>query len=98
MRYYGELTKKLYDSVEACEKAETEFKKQIDEAEAKKKKLAETKAARAKEITEAYQEIRKAQKVYEDLRNQYIRDYGAFHFSFRDPEERFSFFNDFFTF
>lgn len=100
MKYYGDLTKKLYDSVEACEKAEAEFKKQIDEAEAKKKELAEVKAARAKEVTDAYKRVREAQKEYEQLRSDFIKSYGYFHLSYSDPDERtpFSIFEDFFTF
>lgn len=99
MKYYGEATKKLYNTVEECEKAEAEFKKQLEEAEAKKKELADAKAAEGKKITEAYKKVRAAQKEYETLRNDFIKKHGAFHFSFRDPEERFStFFEDFLIF
>lgn len=98
MKFYSELTKKLYDSNEACEKAEADYKQQLDEAEAKKKELAETKAARAKEVTDAYKKAREAQKEYEKLRNSFVQTYGAYHLSFTDPEERVSFFENFFTF
>lgn len=98
MKFYGDLTKKLYNTAEECEKAEATFKAQIEEAEAKKKELAEAKAARAKEVTDAYQAVREAQKNYETLRGQFVRDYGSFHMTFRDPSEHFSFIEDLFRF
>lgn len=100
MKFYGDLTKKLYNTMEDCEKAEKKFKAKLDEAEAKKKELADAKAARAKEVTEAYKRVREAQKEYEKLRGAFIQDYGFFHLTYTDKDERtpFSIFEDFFTF
>lgn len=100
MKFYSELTKKFYDTADDCAKADEIFQKQLDEAEAKKKELAEQKAARAKEVTDAFKAMREAQKKYDELRNCFVRDFGYFHMSFSDPDQTTprSIFEDFFTF
>lgn len=98
MKYYSEITKQFYDDADACATAEDAAKTAIEKQEAEKKALAEEKAARAKEVTEAYKAVREAQKAYDELRNKFVRDYGYFHMSFTDPNEKspFSFFEDVF--
>lgn len=98
MKYYGENTKKLYESIEDCEKAEKAFLDAQEQAKIKQQELADTKKARAKEVTDAYVAIREAQKRYEELRGAFIKDYGSFHMSFRDPSERFTYIEDLFNF
>lgn len=96
MKYYGELTRQLYDSIEACEKAETEHKQKIDEAEAKKKALTETRAKRAKEIEELYKALTAAQEAYNKALAAFVKDYGSFHMTIRDSIPRFKFLDDWF--
>lgn len=100
MKYYSEITKQFYDNVEACALAEKLEKGKIAKQEAEKKVLAEKKAERAKEVTEAYKAVREAQKNYDELRNKFVQDYGYFHMSFTDPDEKtpFSFLEDIFRF
>lgn len=100
MKFYSDVTKNFYNSAEDCEKAEVEFKEKVALAEAKKKELADAKAAEAKKVTEAFQKVREAQKEYDKLRNDFIKKYGTYHVSFTDPEEKtvFSIFEDFFRF
>jgi hypothetical protein len=50
-----------------------EEKKRIEEAEAKKAKLAAEKEARYKEVVDAYEN-------FEELRDKYVDDYGSFTF------------------
>lgn len=98
MKYYSEITKQFYDDADSCTTAEETAKATIEKQEAEKKALAEQKAARAKEVTEAYKAAREAQKTYDTLRNEFVKDYGYFHMSFTDPNEKspFSFFEDVF--
>jgi len=68
MKFYSELTKKIYDSAEELDKAE----KQVAAAEkAKQKKEAERKA-RAKEVQDAF-------KTAYELRDKFIADFGTYH-------------------
>ena len=96
MKYYGELTGQLYDSVEACEKAESERKQKLDEAEAKKKALNETRASRAKEIEELYKNLTNAQEAYTKALAAFVKDYGSFHMTIRNSIPRLKFFDDWF--
>ena len=73
--FYSEELKKYFDTEEECLKAEEEFK-QKHEAELK---LREEKAERAKEIKEAY-------KHYLELRETFIKDYGAWHMSLTEKD------------
>ena len=82
MKFYSELTKKVYDTHEAVEAAEQEIK----EREAAKQKLAEKRADRAKEVEDAYKAIITAQKHYQELVNQFIKDYGSFHMTYKDED------------
>ena len=54
MKIYSELTRQEYPTVEACLADEELFKKKKAEEEAKRKELAETRKARAKEVEDAY--------------------------------------------
>lgn len=70
MKYYSEKLKKVYDSVEELEKAE----KELQERELVEKAKREERTARAKEVDEAYQK-------YQKLLREFIKDYGAYHYS-----------------
>lgn len=92
MKIYSEKLNKLFDTVEACQKAEFEAKeaenrekirKERAEAEAKAKKekeAAERKAAAA-ELDEARKEMVAAQKHYAELLDNFIKKYKSYHFS-----------------
>ena len=89
MKFYSEKTNKLYETVEAAEAAE----KESAEKEAEKTKLAETKKARATEVENAYKAvvearkqardiIKKADDKYNDLKNNFVKDFGAYHITY----------------
>lgn len=82
MKYYSELTKKVYDSPKEVEAAEAEIKA----AEERKAKLQEKRADRAKEIEAAYKDIINAQKKYSDLVDAFVKDYGSFHMTYTDDK------------
>lgn len=92
MKYYGEKTKKLYDTVEACEKAEFEAKeaenrekirKEREERERKEKqeKLNAERKARAAEVEEARKTMIAAQAKYRELLEAFTKDFKSFHLS-----------------
>jgi len=92
MKIYSEKLNKLFDTVEACQKAEFEVKeaenrekirKERAEAEAKAKKekeAAERKAAAA-ELDEARKAMVAAQKHYAELLDNFIKKYKSYHYT-----------------
>lgn len=99
MKYYSDLLKKPFDTVEELEKAEKEKKEQefaiqkkneertlkAKEVEAAYKSYIETKKKAFKEIDDAYNN-------YIALRNKFVNDYGSFHMTYtnNDGEEKFT--------
>ena len=92
MKYYGEHTQKLYDTIEACQTAEKAAieaenrqrvlaeRKAAEEKEKKEKEAAERKAMAA-EVTAALEAANKAQSVYREKLEAFCKKYGTFHFS-----------------
>ena len=75
MKYYSELTKKVYDTPELLEEAE---KVVLEANKEKEKKLAE-RAERAKAVENAFEEARKAKVKVEELLAEFLNDYESFH-------------------
>lgn len=110
MKYYGERTKKLYDSADECQRAEFEAKEQENrekilverkqaEEKAKKEKEAVERKARAADVEAARKAMTEAQKVYRDKLEDFIKTYGTYHFSSTKVEDfptLFNFFSDWF--
>lgn len=71
MKYYSEKLNKVFETVDALEKAEAE----LEAKNAEKKKKAEARAIRAKEVEDAY-------KNYRTLLDAFCKDYGSFHTSY----------------
>ena len=71
MKFYSEVTKKLYDTPELAKEAEDA----VQAAEEKASKLKEMRAARAKEVTDAYDH-------FVALREAFLKDYGSFHMTY----------------
>lgn len=82
MKYYSDKTKKLYDTVEDLSKAE----KAYDEVHAAELKKAEEKKNAAEAIRAARKAIVEAQNKYNELVNQFIKDYGSYHETYRDGD------------
>lgn len=75
MKYYSELTKKVYDTEELLVTAENELK---DKQALEEKKNAQ-RAVRAKEVEQAYKHCVEARKTYEKLLSDFCKDYKYFH-------------------
>ena len=99
MKYYSDLLKRPFNTVEELEKAEQEKQEQIN---ALKKKNDERKD-RANEVQDAYkkyleikkknfEEIDNAYNDYLKLRDKFVDDYGSFHMTFtnKDGNENYS--------
>jgi len=84
MKYYSEVTKKVYDTEEALVEAE----KALSTAK-------EQRSLRAKEVEDALLKAREAQKEATDLLNKFVKDYGSFKTTIRDANP---FFWDWFDF
>lgn len=82
MKYYSDKTKKLYDSVELLNEAEMAY----DEAHAAELKKAEQKKQAAEAIKAARKAVIDAQSRYNELVNQFIKDYGSYHETYRDGD------------
>lgn len=93
MKYFSEKLNKVFDTEEACVKAERAHETAIAEAEAKKKALAEERATRAKEVEELYKAAVEAKKAYDEKLKEFLRDYKTFHATFKTTDPFFSFFD-----
>lgn len=88
MKYYSDVTRKLYETAEELNKAETavvkaeqERKAALEKKQAEQAKLKEQRAARAQEVTEAIRVRDEAQKKVNELVNKFVKDYGSYHYT-----------------
>lgn len=88
MKYYSDITKKFYDTVKECEKAETDYKASKEKEKAAKEKKAAERKKRASEVEDAYFAMIEAQNVYNKLKNEFIKDYGYYHVSYSNCSEK----------
>ena len=88
MRIYSEITGKEYKTVEECEKAEDAYQVEQAAKAAKEDKLKKERKERAAEVDAAY-------KNYMKLLNDFVKDYGSYHVSFRSDD---GLFTDFFKY
>lgn len=82
MKFYSDITKKLYDTSEALKKDEKAVTNSEAEKKAAEAKKSAERAARAKEVEDAYKAEVEAHAKYIKLRNQFVDDYGSFHMSY----------------
>lgn len=80
MYIYSEKTKERYDTVEECVEAEAKFDKAVAAEKAKKEKLNSERKDRAKEVEDAF---KKANALLED----FLEDYGSFHFTYTSEND-----------
>lgn len=87
MKYFSDVTKKFYDTSDACiEAEENALNEQIKEKQ-KKERLAAERKERAAEVEEARKEMVAAQKNYRDVLEAFIHDYKSYHYSSTDADE-----------
>lgn len=83
MKYYSEKLNLLYDSAEELQNAE----EKATAEEQKKLALKSQREERAKAVEQALQAANEAQKKANDLLRDFVKDYGSFHTSLREPLE-----------
>lgn len=107
MKYYSEKLQKLFDTKEACEQAEFAAKEEENREKIRKERAAaEQKAqlearnanrkAAAERVDKARQAMKEAQKAYKIELENFIKEYGTYHYStssFEDTPLLFDFFN-----
>ena len=82
MKYYSEMTDKVYETQEECEKAEEALVAKKQAEEEKQLALKNEREARSKEVVEAFKEAREAETKAQKLLNEFVKDYGSFHISY----------------
>ena len=86
MKYYSDITKKLYNTEKEALAAEVEVKKKAD-AEAQEAAKAK-RATKAKEVEAALKVANEAQQKAIQLLKDFIKDYGYFHTSYTSSNEK----------
>lgn len=78
MRIISELTNQEYDSVDACLEAEALFKAEKEAQEALAAMEAQQQAEFKATVDEAYNTAIKAKEAFEELRRDFIKEYGYY--------------------
>lgn len=81
MRYYSDLTKKFYDEVEECAKAEELFRAEQAKKEAEALEKSNARKEAAKKVEEAYNKLTLARKEYQKILSDFCKDYDYYHVS-----------------
>ena len=79
MKIYSEVTKKFYNTVEECEKAEEEVKIATEKKAAEAKKLATERKAAADIVEDLFKAYVQARENYEHGLRDFCNKYGAYH-------------------
>ena len=75
MKYYSEITKKLYDDKDALVKAEVEATKAKSD-----------RAEKAKEVTELIKKANEATKAANNALTEFVKEYGSFKTTIKDKD------------
>ena len=104
MKFYSEITKKLYDTEADLNDAESTIKKAECEKKARETKLKNERAARAKVVDAAFEDYRKAKEIAKkkysdanDLLDAFVKDYGTYHVSISEKNKRADNFDELFS-
>lgn len=88
MKFYSELTQKIYDTETECKKAEQAFNFELEQktrAEEQKrlaeKKKQEQRATDAKVVEQKREVMVRAQKEYREAIDAFVKKYGSYHFT-----------------
>ena len=104
MKFYSEVTKKLYNTEAELNDAEAAIKKAECEKKARETKLKIERAERAKGVDAAFEDYRKAKEIakkkYSDanaLLDAFVKDYGTYHVSISEKNKRADNFDELFS-
>ena len=109
MKYYSDRTRQLYDTAEACEKAEFAAKeeenrekirkeRELAEAKERKEKAAAERKAMAAELEDKRKAMVSAQHDYKEALEAFCKKWGSYHYTTegKDIPTLFDLFNEFF--
>ena len=82
MKYYSEMTDKVYETKEECEKAEEAIVAKKKAEEEKQLTLKNEREARSKAVVEAFKKARETEMEANRLMKEFVKDYGSFHMSY----------------
>lgn len=83
MKYYSEVTKKMYDSVKELEKAESELNEKVN-----------MRKNDALLVEKAYDELMNARKKFDKQLNEFCSKHGPYHKTITPDKEDLSSFNN----
>lgn len=87
MKYYSEITKKIYDSDIECQKEEARVKGEQIAAEKREAEKKQARAADAKIVEDAHKTMVEAQDAYEKAVADFVKKYGSYHFTANSVED-----------
>ena len=87
MKYYGERTKKLYETSEECEQAELEAQEAEEKAKAEKEQAIAERKADAEKVEAARKAMVEAQQSYAQELNEFCKKYGTYHYTVKNIGE-----------
>lgn len=96
MKYFSEHLNKLFDSEEELKKAEAAKVAADEEAKAKKEALSKARKERATAIDELLKKRKELDKEIQKALTEFTKDYGSYHTSYRNAEDLFDSFWDWF--
>ena len=84
MKYYSEILKNFFDTAEACEEAELEYKKAEEVKNSQREEILKEIKEAEKKMQAAMDAYVEARAVYNDLVFKYGKDYTKKALSYRD--------------
>lgn len=96
MKYYSEILRRTFDTVEELENEE----KKVKEAEQKKELMLSKKKERAELVNNAFKELQDVRKEYYaklrekeenyiKLRDEFVKDYGSWHMTYSSDNDNY---------
>lgn len=82
MKYYSEITNKVYETKEECEKAEEALIAKKKAEEERQLALKNERETRSKAVVDAFKKAREAEVEAQKLMKEFVKDYGSFHMSY----------------
>ena len=81
MKYYSTVLKKFFDDADTLTLAEKDFEESREKERKERKLLKAEKKSRADEIEALIKKRDDIEKEIRELTNQFVKDYGSFHYS-----------------
>ena len=86
MKYFSELTNKVYDTMDACEEAEKAIIEQKNREKIKKEREVEARKTDATKVEEARKAFVEAQAAYREALHNFCTKYGSYHATYKSDD------------